>query len=282
MKAGGVDPITLTVIWNSLISIADELGITLRHTAFSEGVREGDDFSTAIFNRDAIMIAQGNFSPGHLGSMPAVAKTVLQYFPPETLKPGDSILVNDSFIGAGHFPDTYEIMPVFLDGRIVGFVACSAHQVDMGGAAPGSQKVHGVTEAFQEGLRILPVRFVRQGKIDEDILRIVLGNVRMPDKVRGDLLAQHTANLTASARLTKTFTTYGVDVVERAYEAILARSEQSMREALAKVPVGTYSFEDHMDDYGPGTPPIRMAVDVTFDGKGEVEFDFSRSSDAVP
>ena len=282
MTRSPVDPITLTVVWNTLISIADELGVTLRNTAFSEGVREGDDFSTAIFNRDAIMIAQGNFSPGHLGSMPAVAKTVLQYFPPETLKPGDSILVNDSFIGAGHFPDTYEIMPVFLDGHIVGFVACSAHQVDMGGAAPGSQKVHGVTEAFQEGLRILPVRFVREGKIDEDILRIVLGNVRMPDKVRGDLLAQHTANLTASVRLAAMFRDYGVETVERAYAAILDRSEQNMREALAKVPAGTYSFEDRMDDYGPGTPPIHMAVDITFDGKGEVEFDFSRSSDTVP
>ena len=270
------------MVWNTLISIADELGVTLRNTAFSEGVREGDDFSTAIFNGDAIMIAQGNFSPGHLGSMPAVAKTVLQYFPPETLRPGDSILVNDSFIGAGHFPDTYEIMPVFLEGRIVGFVACSAHQVDMGGAAPGSQKVHGVTEAFQEGLRIFPVRFVREGKIDEDILRIVLGNVRMPDKVRGDLLAQHTANLTASVRLAAMFRDYGVETVERAYTAILDRSEQNMREALAKVPAGTYSFEDRMDDYGPGTPPIHMAVDITFDGEGEVEFDFSRSSDTVP
>jgi N-methylhydantoinase B len=282
MTRSTVDPITLTVVWNTLISIADELGVTLRNTAFSEGVREGDDFSTAIFNSDAIMIAQGNFSPGHLGSMPAVAKTVLQYFPPETLRPGDSILVNDSFIGAGHFPDTYEIMPVFLDGSIVGFVACSAHQVDMGGAAPGSQKVHGVTEAFQEGLRILPVRFVREGRIDEDILRIVLGNVRMPDKVRGDLLAQHTANLTASVRLAAMFRDYGVETIERAYATILDRSEQNMREALAKVPAGTYSFEDRMDDYGPGTPPIRMAVDITFDGKGEVEFDFSRSSDTVP
>jgi N-methylhydantoinase B len=282
-REGGVDPITLTVIWNALISIADELGYTLRHTAFSEGVREGDDFSTALFDRNAVMIAQGNFSPGHLGSMPAMAKHVLRYFPADTLKPGDSILVNDSFIGAGHFPDTYEIMPVFLDARrLVGFVACSAHQVDMGGAAPGSQKVHGVTESYQEGLRILPVRFVREGRIDEDILRIVLGNVRVPDKVRGDLLAQHTANLTASERLAKIFGDYGAETVESTYKAILDRSEQSMREALAKVPVGTYSFEDHMDDYGPGTPPIRMAVDVTFDGKGEVEFDFSRSSDAVP
>ena len=173
-------------------------------------------------------------------------------------------------------------MPVFVDGTMVGIVACSAHQVDMGGAAPGSQQVHGITEAFQEGLRILPVRFVRGGEIQEDILRLVLGNVRMPDKVRGDLLAQHTANLTAAARLEQLFRDYGAETVGRAYEVFLDRSEQTMRAALAKVPAGRYSFDDHLDDFGPGTEPIHIAVDVTFDGKGEVEVDFSRSSDQVP
>ena len=281
-QATTVDPITLTVIWNTMLSIAEELGTTLRHTAFSEGVREGDDFSTALFDRDALMVAQGNFSPGHLGAMPTCVKHALRYFPAKSLKPGDSILLNDSFLGSGHFPDTFQIMPVFVAGALVGFVACSAHQVDMGGAAPGSQKVHGVTESFQEGLRILPVRLVREGVIDEDILRIVLGNVRMPDKVRGDLLAQHTANLTASGRLEAMFRDYGAETVAAAYEAILDRSEAAMRDALAKVPAGTYSFEDCLDDYGPGTEPVRMAVDITFDGKGAVELDFSRSSDAVP
>jgi N-methylhydantoinase B len=277
-----VDPITLTVIWNTMLSIAEELGTTLRHTAFSEGVREGDDFSTALFDANALMVAQGNFSPGHLGAMPTCVKRALEYIPPESLKPGDSILLNDSFIGSGHFPDTFQIMPVFIENRLIGYVACSAHQVDMGGAAPGSQKVHGVTESFQEGLRILPVRFVRGGVVDDDILRIVLGNVRMPDKVRGDLLAQHTANLTAADRLSILFRDHGFETVERAYEAILDRSEAAMREALAKVPAGTYSFEDQLDDYGPGTEPVIMAVDITFDGVGAVELDFSRSSDQVP
>ncbi len=281
-ESTNVDPITLTVIWNTLISIAEELGVTLRNTAFSEGVREGDDFATALFDRNAVLIAQGNFSPGHLGSMPFMAKHVLRYFPQGSLKPGDSVLVNDSFIGAGHFPDTYQLMPVFDGDTLIGFVCCSAHQVDMGGAAPGSQKVHGVTESYQEGLRILPVRLVREGRIDDDIMRIVLGNVRVPDKVRGDLLAQHTANLTAAERLQKMFRQFGSDTVEAAYAAILDRSEAGMRAALAKVPAGTYSFEDYMDDYGPGTEPIRMAVDITFNGKGDVEFDFSRSSDQVP
>ena len=277
-----VDPITLTVIWNTLMSIAEELGTTLRNTAFSEGVREGDDFATALFDRTGRLIAQGNFSPGHLGSMTACARHAIEYFPAETLRPGDSILLNDSFMCSGHFPDTFQVMPVFVDDVLVGYVACSAHQVDMGGAAPGSQKVHGVTEAFQEGLRILPVRFVRQGQIDEDILRLVLGNVRMPDKVRGDLLAQHTANLSAAARLQQLFRDHGDATLAEAYEIILDRSEAAMRAALAAVPAGTYSFEDCMDDYGPGTDPIKIAVDITFDGVGAVELDFSRSSDAVP
>ena len=281
MSEREMDALTLTVIWNGIMSIAEELGITLRHTAFSEGVREGDDFSTAIFDRDGRMIAQGNFSPGHLGSMPFVAQHVRDYFPEENLSPGDAIALNDSFMGSGHFPDVFQVMPVFLDGSIIGYVATSAHQVDMGGAAPGSQKVHGVTESYQEGLRILPVKMVRSGEFDEDILRIILGNVRMPDKVRGDLAAQHGANLTAAERLCELHRDHGTKLVERAHDIILDRTEAHMRDALAKVPNGTYSFEDFMDDYGTDTDPIKVAVDITFED-GSVTLDFSRSSDHVP
>ena len=265
MTAKDIDALTLTVIWSGIMSIAEELGITLRHTAFSEGVREGDDFSTAIFDRQGRMIAQGNFSPGHLGSMPYVVQHVRDYFPEENLKPGDSVALNDSFMGSGHFPDVFQVMPVFRDGSIIGYVANSAHQVDVGGAAPGSQKVHGVTEAYQEGLRILPVKLVKEGAFDEDIMRIILGNVRMPDKVRGDLGAQHGANLTAAERLCQLHRDHGTELIERAHDVILDRTEAHMREALAKVPDGTYSFEDYMDDYGADTDPIKVAVDITFD-----------------
>ena len=281
MTTKDIDALTLTVIWNGIMSIAEELGITLRHTAFSEGVREGDDFSTAIFDRQGRMIAQGNFSPGHLGSMPYVVQHVRDYFPEESLKPGDSVALNDSFMGSGHFPDVFQIMPVFLGGSIIGYVANSAHQVDVGGAAPGSQKVHGVTEAYQEGLRILPVKLVKEGAFDEDIMRIILGNVRMPDKVRGDLGAQHGANLTAVERLCQLHRDHGTELIERAHDVILDRTEAHMREALAKVADGTYSFEDYMDDYGADTDPIKVAVDITFDS-GSVTLDFSRSSDQVP
>ena len=282
MTRAEIDPITFTVIWNTLLSIAEELGVTLRHTAFSEGVREGDDFSTAVFDARARMIAQGNFSPGHLGAMPAVIGHVLAQFPPESLKPGDSVLVNDSFMCSGHYPDMFQVMPVFDDAAtLIGYVATSAHQTDVGGAAPGSQKVHDVTDAFQEGLRVLPVRFVREGRVDADILRLVLGNVRLPDKVRGDLMAQHGANLTAAARLQALFRDNGRALVEAVYDEILDRTEARMRQALARVPDGTYSFDDQMDDYGPGTGPIKFAVDIAFRG-GTVTVDFSRSSDQVP
>ncbi len=276
-----VDPIELSVIWNSLLSIAEEVGSTLRCTAYSEAVREAQDFSTGIFDRHARLIAQGNFSPGHLGSMPYVVKSALDYHPPDSLKPGDGILVNDSLLGSGHFPDCFLITPAFLDGKITGYIVNIAHQIDVGGAAPGSQKVLGVTEAFQEGLRILPVRVVRDGDFDPDMLRLILGNIRVPDKVRGDFRAQLNANTTGAERYVEFFKAYGAEKLERAFDAILDRSEARIREVLRGVSNGTYSFEDHMDDYGADTPPIKIAVDVIVEDD-QITVDYSRSSQQVP
>ena len=276
-----IDPIDLSVIWNGLVSIAEEVGTTLRCTSFSEAVREAQDFSTGLFDRQARLIAQGNFSPGHLGSMPYMVQSVLEYFPPDELRAGDGILVNDSFIGSGHMPDCFLVTPVFLDSAIIGYIVNIAHHIDVGGAAPGSQKVLGVTEAYQEGLRILPVRLVRGGEFDPDLLRLILGNLRLPDKVRGDLRAQLNANTIGAERLAEFFRTYGANLLERAFDAILDRSEARIRAVLRDIPDGTYSFEDHMDDYGKDTPPIRIAVDIEIDGD-EITVDYSRSSDQVP
>lgn len=148
-----LNAITLSVIWNGFLSIAEEMGSTLRRTAFSEAVREGEDFSTGVFDRRGLLVAQGNFTPGHLGAMPYVVKSVMEIFPEGQLRPGDAILLNDSKLGSGHYPDFFLISPVFLDTELIGYVVTTAHQVDVGGAAPGSQKVQGISEAFQEGLR---------------------------------------------------------------------------------------------------------------------------------
>ena len=241
------------MVWNGLISIAEEVGSTLRRTAFSEAIREGDDFSTGLFDAEARLVAQGNFTPGHLGSMPYVIRTVLEYFPRATLKPGDAVLLNDSFLGSGHFPDCFMTSPVFVGDRIVGFVVNTAHHVDVGGAAPGSQRVHGVSEAFQEGLRIMPVRLVREGRYDEDLKRMILSNVRMPDKVAGDLNAQLNANRAGAERFAAMFREQGAPRMKAAFDQILASSEARMRELIAAMPDGTYSFDDRIDDYGPGT-----------------------------
>lgn len=276
-----IDPITLTVVWNKLISITDEMGGALRRTAFSEAVREGEDFSTGLFDRHGRLVAQGNFTPGHLGAMPYVVNHLLKQFPPETLKEGDTICTNDSFLGGSHYPDFFLMSPIFIDGRIIGYVVNTAHHVDVGGAFPGSQAVQGVTEAYQEGIRVLPVRIARNWELDDDIVRIILGNVRLPEKVLGDLKAQQNANFVGVRRVVELFTEVGVEAMDPIIEAILDRSEARARELIAALPNGVYSFDDKLDDYGPDSPPIDVCVDVTVEDDSVV-IDFSRSSDQVP
>ncbi len=276
-----LNAITLSVIWNGFLSIAEEMGSTLRRTAFSEAVREGEDFSTGVFDRRGLLVAQGNFTPGHLGAMPYVVKSVMEIFPEGQLRPGDAILLNDSKLGSGHYPDFFLISPVFLDTELIGYVVTTAHQVDVGGAAPGSQKVQGISEAFQEGLRILPVKIVREGAFDEDLMRMLLGNVRMPALVKGDVMAQRNANFIGAQRMSKLYREYGKHQIETAIDIILDRSEARTRELINRMPEGTYSFEDYLDDCGPGDGTVTVAVDVTIHG-GNVKVDFSRSSDAVP
>lgn len=276
-----IDPITLTVVWNTLVSIADEMGEALRRTAFSEAVREGADFSTGLFDRRGRLIAQGNFTPGHLGAMPYAVKNCLDYIPPDQLRPGDMLVTNDAYLGGGHFPDFFLVAPVFAGETLIGYVVNTAHHVDVGGAQPGSEAVQGVLDAFAEGIRILPVKIVRNGEFEPDIMRILLGNVRLPEKVRGDLMAQRNANHVGSQRLRRVFADYGEALIEESIEEILDRSEARAKELIRALPEGTYSFDDQMDDYGPGTPPIDVRVDITL-SDGTATVDFSRSSDAVP
>ena len=276
-----IDPITLTVVWNTLVSIADEMGEALRRTAFSEAVREGADFSTGLFDRRGRLIAQGNFTPGHLGAMPYAVKNCLDYIPPDQLRPGDMLVTNDAYLGGGHFPDFFLVAPVFAGETLIGYVVNTAHHVDVGGAQPGSEAVQGVLDAFAEGIRILPVKIVRNGEFEQDIMRILLGNVRLPEKVRGDLMAQRNANHVGSQRLRRVFADYGEALIEEVIEEILDRSEARAKELIRALPEGTYSFDDQMDDYGPGTPPIDVRVDITL-SDGTATVDFSRSSDAVP
>jgi len=258
-----VDPITLGVIWGALQSIAVEIGTTVHKTAYSEQAREGQDFSVAVFDAKGRMVAQGPYSPGHMGAMSFAVKNALTAHPVETLRPGDAILLNDPLLGSGHLPDFFVTQPVFHEGALVGFAVNILHHTDVGGQRPGSQGVEGIFDYFQEGLRIPPTKVWREYEEEPGIVGIIAANTRTPEKVLGDLRAQRSALRVGERRLQELAARYGRDVLVQATEEIMARTEANMRRAIAKFPPGVYTFEDFLDDYGPGTEPLRVAVTVT-------------------
>jgi N-methylhydantoinase B len=172
------DPITLAVVWGALQSVAVEIGTTVHKTAYSEQAREGQDFSVAVFDPAGRMVAQGPYSPGHMGAMSAAVRNALAVHPIETLRPGDAILHNDPLLGSGHLPDFFLVQPAFVDERLVGFAANILHHTDVGGQRPGSQAVEGIFDYFQEGIRIPPTKVWREGHEQEGILGIIGANTR--------------------------------------------------------------------------------------------------------
>src|SRR3989449_3247743 len=271
------DPITLGVIWGALQSIAVEIGTTVHKTAYSEQAREGQDFSVAVFDPQGRMVAQGPYSPGHMGAMSFAVKNALAAHPVESLRPGDAILLNDPLLGSGHLPDFFITQPAFHDGALVGFAVNILHHTDVGGQRPGSQGVEGIFDYFQEGLRIPPTKVWREYREDAGIVGIIAANTRTPDRVLGDLRAPRSALRVGELRLQELAARYGREVLLAAMDEVVARTEASMRAAIRKIPDGVYRFEDFMDDYGPGTEPLRVAVAVTVDGDG-VTIDYAGSS----
>lgn len=275
-----VDPITLTVVWNGLESLCGDVGHALQRTAHSEIVRDAGDCAAAVFDARGRNVAQGVYSPGMLGPMTYIVQRVLERVDADGLGPGDAILTNDIYIGAGHLPDAFTVTPVYDATELIGFVGSSVHLMDVGGAAPGSLTVVGVLDNYQEGLRIAPVRHYEGGEPVTNILDFIANNVRFPAKVLGDIRAMIAANNYGARRLREFFTRYGRRTVEECFERILDDSEARTRAAIAEVPNGTYAHEEMLDDYGPGTPPIRFAVDVTIDGD-TLTIDWSRCDKQV-
>lgn len=272
-----IDPITLAVVWNSMIATCEEMGFVLRRTAYSEAVREAQDMSTALFDREGRLVAQGVYTPGHLGAMRFALWHALRAYPAETLSAGDGILLNDIAMGAGHLPDIFSFYPVFRDDRLVAFTGTSAHHIDVGGAAPGSQAVEGVVDTYQEGLRIIPVKHFQSERPVEQVFRFIEANVRVPVKVIGDLKAQMNANRIGGLRLVALIDKYGMETFSRCMEEMIQRSEAAMRASISRIPDGVYSFEDYLDDVGRNTDPIKVKVAVRID-RDEATVDFTGSS----
>jgi N-methylhydantoinase B len=275
------DPLTVAVVWGRVAAIAEEMAEAQQRTAYSDQVREGGDYSTAVFDAAGRMLAQANRSPAHLGAMPDAVRNMLAAYPPETLEPGDVVVLNDPYLGAGHLPDLFAMSPALVDDRLVGFVASCVHLTDVGGPAPGSQAVVGVTDLVEEGLRLLPTLAYRRGEPVREILALIEANVRVPETVLGDIRAQRAALFVGATKLSELHSRTGTETLERVAEEILDRSEQAVRRELSAIEQGVVRFVDHVDDYGPGTAPIRMEVAVTV-ADGEIEFDFTGTDPQTP
>jgi N-methylhydantoinase B len=273
------DPIALAVFQSSMHSIAEEMGAALRRTSISPNIKERRDYSCAVFDSERRVIAMGDHMPVHLGSMPMSVKVAVETL---SLERGDVAILNDPYAGGTHLPDITLVLPVFIEQRSnpLFYVAARAHHADVGGTFAGSMGPG--REIFQEGIRIPPVRIVRGGKIDREVLSLILHNVRTPVEREGDLAAQIGACQVGERRLGEIVRKYGIETVTALGEDLLDYSDRLMRAELRKLPGGTFTAEDFLDDDGIGGDPIRIAVSIRFEpSTGSVVIDFAGSSGQV-
>ena len=281
------DPIELEIFKNIYHSIAEEMGAALRRTAFSPNIKERRDYSCAVFDSAGAVIAMGDHMPVHLGSMPMSVRAAVDQLP---LGPGDMAMLNDPFRGGTHLPDITLVAPFYprqnrtrVKAAPSFFVAARAHHADVGGTYPGSMGP--CREIYQEGLRIPPVRLMRGGQLDADVLALVLNNVRTPGEREGDLGAQIAACHTGLTRLGEICRRYGLARVTAAGRDLLDYSERMMRAFLQQVPPGAYRAEDALDDDGVSGRPVRIAVAITFRKRAQagplVTVDFTGSDPQV-
>ena len=269
-----LDAVALEVLRNALIGVAEEMNANLVRTGYSPNIKERRDCSAALFDDRGRLVAQAESIPVHLGAMPFSVRAAIERFP--DLAPGDTIVLNDPFAGGAHLPDLTFVSPIFHDEELVALAANRAHHADIGGQAPGSLAGDS-TEIYQEGLRLPPVRLWRAGELDEDLLRLILANVRTPEERWGDLRAQRVANETGRRRFLELVERYGLELLRAAMEELLAYSERRMRAAIGSLPEGVYEYEDRLDGADLDLR-IRALVEVR---ASEITVDFSGSAPQV-
>lgn len=275
-----VDPFIIEVLRNGLSSIAEEMSSVVMRAARSPVLREAGDLSSAVTDADGNQVAQGQDMPMHMGVMSYTVREFLKQVPKEKLREGDCWMLNLPHVGGNHLPDVKLLRPVFSGGRVRAFAVSLAHWADIGGGAPGSYFCQAY-DAWQEGLRIPPLRVFTAEGPDEEKLAIVLANVRAPETCRGDIFAQMAATRAADQRFQQMFAKWGADFTEEVFAALHDHAEAQMREAIRGLPNGVYEGEDSMDDDGHGGPPAIIRVKITV-REETVTFDYSGSDDHVP
>ncbi|MBN1218960.1 MAG: hydantoinase B/oxoprolinase family protein [Anaerolineae bacterium] len=305
------DPVLLELFKNRFASIAEEMGMVLRRTAYSPNIKERLDFSCALFDPQGRMIAQAAHIPVHLGAMPISVSTATEEI---DFAPGDVIILNDPFRGGSHLPDITMITPVFVEAgdyttdagrgtgaqehsgekagillsprlrspeiihQLVGFVASRAHHADVGGMSPGSMPLS--QEIFQEGVIIPPLKLVEHGQVNQSLLDLLLANVRTSQERAGDLRAQMAANNKGVERFREMMAVYGATEVRRYMTGLLEYAERMTRRLIAGLPDSVYQFHDFMDSDGIDPQPVQITVTVTVKGD-EAVVDFSGSAAQV-
>jgi len=269
------NPVRLEIFKSLFHAIAEEMGATLKRTAFSPNIKERRDYSCAIFDHHGDMLAQGDHMPVHLGSMPLSVKAAIEN---RNIGPGDIVILNDPYKGGTHLPDITLVSGVFSRKKLIFYVACRAHHSDVGGMSPGSMPL--AEEIYQEGLRIPPIKLMSGGKLNTDVWDLILSNVRTPQEREGDLAAMLGANRTGERRLMEVVEKYGWNEVSRYVTEILNYSERMTRHAISVIPDGTYEAEDFLDNDGITDKPIAIRVRIQIKGDQAV-IDFSRSDPQV-
>ncbi len=264
-----VRAVQLELFRHLLVSIAEEMGAVLRKSAYSANIKERRDYSCALYDSRGETIAMGDHMPVHLGAMPLSVRAVREVF---ELEEGDVALVNDPFQGGTHLPDITAVAPVFTGSRKPSFyVASRAHHADVGGMSPGSMPL--AREIYQEGLRIPPILIRRRGRIDRDIMRLILANVRTPVEREGDLTAQLASIERGEHRIKELAKKYGHAKLQSAARDLQDYSARMMRAVLRDLPDGAYTFEDALDNDGITADPIPIRARVTITGdRARVDF----------
>jgi N-methylhydantoinase B len=275
-----IDPITLEVVCEGLIAIVREMRATVIRASYSPVIWELDDFSCALFDAGAQMIAQSEDHPGHVLPMPWSVRCAMEDFAGD-IRPGDIILLNDPYRGGTHLNDVTMLYPVFDEGELFIFPAVRAHWADVGGMTPGSYSGLS-TNIYQEGVRIPPIKIYEQGKCNRAAMALLLANMRLPDDRLGDFNAALGACRVAEGRIRKLLSRYGRKTVLDCIALNLDRSERRLREKIAALPDGEYVYEDYLEFYDEGRlDPVLMRLTLTVRGD-EIVADFGGSNPQVP
>jgi N-methylhydantoinase B len=255
------DSITMQVIRYAMEQAADEMGRTLVRTARSTIIKEIEDMTCSIFDRYGNTIAQAHHAPMLLTGFELGMRALVKKYGVEDLDEGDLIMFNDPYAGGQHVMDMVTFAPAHYQGKLIGFTGSIAHHSDMGGAVPGGT-AGGLTEIYLEGLRFPMVKLYKKGQEDSELFGILENNIRVPDKTLGDIRAQASADFVGVQRLRDIFEKYGVDVVQECQKMLLDYSESRIRAGLRKLPDGTFTGVDYIDDDGQSDEPIKLQVNI--------------------